>query len=57
MRQKIVDRIVHCAATNAEPDIGLRNLEVPDAIMDASGHADCSVYAEMIGAVGSLGWR
>jgi uncharacterized protein YcbX len=49
VRLKIVKRIVRCAATNVDPNTGLRDLEVPQAIMRAFGHADCGVYAEVVG--------
>jgi len=48
VRLKIVKRIVRCAATNVDPDTGLRDLEVPKAIMRNLGHADCGIYAEVV---------
>ncbi len=47
-RLKIVKRIVRCAATNVDPDTGLRDLEVPKALLRHLGHADCGIYAEVI---------
>jgi uncharacterized protein YcbX len=47
-RLKVVKRIVRCAATNVDPATGMRDLAIPDALMDAYGHADCGVYAEVI---------
>jgi uncharacterized protein len=47
-RLKVVKRIVRCAATNVDPDTGIRDLNVPKAIMDSCGHADCGVYAEVV---------
>jgi hypothetical protein len=47
-RLKIVKRIVRCAATNVDPATGIRNLEIPKALLRANGHADCGVYAEVI---------
>lgn len=52
-RLKIVKRIVRCAATNVEPRTGLRDLEIPKTLMQAFGHMDCGVYAEVI-AAGSI---
>ena len=49
-RLKVVKRIVRCAATEVDPDTGLRDLPIPRTIMDAYGHADCGVYAEVIEA-------
>ena len=47
-RLKVVKRIVRCAATEVEPDTGIRDLPVPGILMDNFGHADCGVYAEVI---------
>ena len=48
VRLKVVKRIVRCAATEVDPDTGIRDLPIPRAIMDTYGHADCGVYAEVI---------
>jgi len=48
-RLKIVKRIVRCAATNVEPRSGIRDMEIPKALMQAFGHMDCGVYAEVTG--------
>jgi uncharacterized protein YcbX len=47
-RLKVVKRIVRCAATEVDPDTGIRDLAVPRTIMKTYGHADCGVYAEVI---------
>jgi uncharacterized protein YcbX len=47
-RAKVVKRIVRCAATEVDPDTGIRDLPIPKTIMDTYGHADCGVYAEII---------
>jgi uncharacterized protein len=44
-RLKIVKRIVRCAATEVDPDTGIRDLAIPRTIMATFGHADCGVYA------------
>ncbi|MSP46198.1 MAG: MOSC domain-containing protein [Xanthobacteraceae bacterium] len=49
-RLKVVKRIVRCAATEVDPDTGIRDLPIPRTIMKAYGHADCGVYAEVIQA-------
>jgi uncharacterized protein len=49
-RLKVVKRIVRCAATEVDPDSGIRDLPVPRALMDNFGHVDCGVYAEVIEA-------
>ena len=47
-RLKVVKRIVRCAATEVDPDTGVRDLEIPRTLMKTYGHADCGVYAEVI---------
>jgi MOSC domain-containing protein len=49
-RLKVVKRIVRCAATNVDPDTGMRDLAVPETLERAFGHGDCGVYAEVVGA-------
>jgi uncharacterized protein len=49
-RLKIVKRIVRCAATNVDPQTGIRDLAIPDALQRAYGHADCGIYAEVVAA-------
>jgi len=48
VRLKPVKRIVRCAATEVDPDTGLRNLALPRVLMDNFGHTDCGIYAEII---------
>lgn len=47
-RLKVVKRIVRCAATNVEPRTGIRDLQIPKTLMQAFGHMDCGVYAEVV---------
>ena len=47
-RLKVVKLIVRCAATEVDPDTGIRDLPVPRVIRDHFGHVDCGVYAEVI---------
>jgi uncharacterized protein YcbX len=49
-RLKIVKRVVRCAATEVDPNTGIRDLAVPRILMDRFGHADCGVYAVVVGA-------
>jgi uncharacterized protein len=44
---KPVKRIVRCAATDVDPDTGIRDLTLPRTLMQNFGHADCGVYAEV----------
>jgi len=46
-RLKVVKRIVRCAATDVDPDTGLRDLQIPKTVMSAFGHADCGIYEEV----------
>jgi uncharacterized protein YcbX len=46
-RAKVVKRIVRCAATNVEPGAGIRDLNIPQTLMQHLGHADCGIYAEI----------
>jgi uncharacterized protein YcbX len=48
VRVKVVKRIVRCAATEVDPETGIRDLPIPRTIMDTYGHVDCGVYAEVI---------
>lgn len=47
-RLRVVKRIVRCAATNVDPDTGIRDLAIPQTLMQSFGHADCGVYAEVV---------
>jgi len=49
-RLRVIKRIVRCAATNVDPDTGIRDLSIPETLMRGFGHADCGVYAEVIEA-------
>jgi uncharacterized protein YcbX len=49
-RLKVVKRIVRCAATNVDPQTGVRDLTIPQTLMQNFDHMDCGVYAEVIGA-------
>jgi len=47
-RLKVVKRIVRCAATNVDPDTGIRDLEIPATLMRTFDNMDCGVYAEVL---------
>lgn len=49
VRLKVVKRIVRCAATNVDPATAARDMNIPKALMEAFGHADCGVYADVVG--------
>ena len=44
-RLKVVKRIVRCAATNVDPDTGIRDLAIPATLMQTFDHMDCGIYA------------
>src|SRR5262249_30348772 len=43
-RLKIVKRIVRCAATNVDPETGIRDLAIPRTLAQTFGHGDCGAY-------------
>ena len=47
-RLKVVKRIERCAATNVDPDTGMRDLAIPRTLAQTFGHTDCGVYAEVV---------
>jgi uncharacterized protein YcbX len=47
-RLRIVKRIVRCAATEVDPDTGIRDLAVPRLLRDTFGHIDCGIYGEVV---------
>ncbi|MBA1154882.1 MOSC domain-containing protein [Microvirga sp. Marseille-Q2068] len=47
-RLKVTKRIERCAATNVDPQTGIRDLQIPKSLMAAYGHFDCGIYAEVL---------
>ncbi|MGB7259664.1 MAG: MOSC domain-containing protein [Pseudolabrys sp.] len=47
-RLKVVKRIVRCAATNVDPDTGIRDLDIPATLMRTFDNMDCGIYAEVV---------
>ncbi len=47
-RFRITSRTERCAATNVDPQTGIRDLAIPRALAQQLGHTDCGVYAEVI---------
>jgi uncharacterized protein len=47
-RLKVTKRIVRCAATNVDPDTGIRDLAIPATLMKTLDHMDCGVYTQVI---------
>jgi uncharacterized protein YcbX len=48
VRLKVTKRIERCAATNVDPSTGIRDLQIPKSLMEAYGHFDCGIYAEVL---------
>jgi uncharacterized protein YcbX len=48
IRLKVTKRIERCAATNVDPVTGIRDLQIPRSLMQAYGHFDCGIYAEVL---------
>ena len=48
VRAKVVKRIVRCAATNVDPETGIRDLEIPKTLMKTFGHQDLGVYLDVV---------
>ncbi len=49
-RLRVVKRIQRCAATEVDPDTGIRDLPIPRTLIENFDHADCGVYAEVVTA-------
>jgi uncharacterized protein YcbX len=49
VRLKVVRRIKRCAATNVEPETGIRDMNIPLTLMETFGHPDCGIYTNVIG--------
>jgi uncharacterized protein YcbX len=47
-RLRVVKRIVRCAATDVDPDTGMRDLTIPATLMRTFDHMDCGIYAQVI---------
>jgi uncharacterized protein YcbX len=47
-RLKVVKRIQRCAATDVDPDTGIRDRTIPKTLLQSFGHGDCGIYAQVI---------
>lgn len=54
VRLKVIKPIVRCAAVNVDPEMAVRDLEIPRTLERRLGHADCGIYAEVV-AGGTIG--
>lgn len=48
VRLRIIDRTERCAATNVDPQTGIRDLAIPRTLSQKLGHTDCGVFAEVL---------
>ena len=48
VRLKVVKRITRCAAVNVDPELAVRDMEIPNTLMRRFGHNECGIYAEVI---------
>jgi MOSC domain-containing protein len=48
VRLKVIKRIKRCAATDVDPDTGIRDLTISPTLIQSFGQADCGVYAEVL---------
>jgi uncharacterized protein YcbX len=48
VRLKGLKRIGRCAATDVDPDTGVRDLTIPNTLMQNFGHMDCGIYAQVM---------
>jgi uncharacterized protein len=53
LRLQVIKRIDRCAATNVDPQTGIRDMQIPKALVAAYGHFDCGIYCR-ITASGTL---
>ena len=47
-RLKVTKRIMRCAATDVDPETGVRDLQIPATLMRNFDHADCGIYARVV---------
>jgi uncharacterized protein YcbX len=45
---RVIKRIQRCAATNVDPETGLRDMTIPVSLLRAYGHSDCGIYLEVV---------
>jgi uncharacterized protein YcbX len=48
VRLRVTKRIERCAATDVDPQTGIRDLDIPATLARRLGHRDCGVYAEVL---------
>jgi uncharacterized protein YcbX len=53
LRLQVIKRIERCAATNVDPQTGIRDMQIPKTLMQGYGHVDCGIYCRVL-ASGTL---
>lgn len=48
LRLSVIKRIERCAATNVDPVTGMRDMQIPKALMQGYGHVDCGIYCRIV---------
>jgi uncharacterized protein YcbX len=48
VRLKVVKRITRCAAVNVDPELAVRDMEIPNTLMRRFGNNECGIYAEVL---------
>lgn len=48
VRLKVVKRITRCAAVNVDPELAVRDMDIPNTLMRRLGHNECGIYAEVV---------
>jgi uncharacterized protein YcbX len=49
VKLEVTSRIQRCAATNVDPATGQRDMDIPKTLLRRFGHADCGIYAKVLG--------
>jgi uncharacterized protein len=44
----VVKRITRCAAVNVDPELAVRDMEIPNTLMRRFGNNECGIYAEVL---------
>ena len=48
VRLKVIERCTRCNATNASPESGKRDAQIPATLKQRYGHMDFGVYAQVV---------
>lgn len=48
LKLAVTKRIERCAATNVDPQTGIRDLQIPKTLLTGYGHVDCGIYCKVV---------